>query len=317
MTPIPVFVLTGPTASGKAEVAAILAAEHGAEIALADSIKIYRGMDVGSAKPSAATSQGLRYHLANVADPSELFDVARFVRLAETAIHQIHQSGKKVLVVGGTGLYLKALLQGIFTGAPRDDALRAELTELARERGTSHLYEMLEQVDPRAAARIHPNDEKRLVRALETYRLTGKPISQWQTQFGRYREEWEPRIVCLVRQKEDLKRRIRVRIEKMFGGGLVEETDRLRKIQPPPRKEVLDAIGYREAFQVLEGKMSPAEAIENTVRRTWHFSRKQMTWFRSFPGLRWLEVAPTEDASDTAQRVAREFGWRTAANSGM
>jgi tRNA dimethylallyltransferase len=267
------IILLGQTASGKHEAAERVADRLGCRLISIDSMKVYRGMDIGTAKPRRRTE----YRLIDICDPSESYNAGRFVRDARAAMAE----GPRPLLVGGTALYYKALAYGLFEGPSADPALREELVAL----GAPALHAELRRVDPAAAARIHPNDLKRLVRAVEVYRKTGEPISARQTQFARRTLEAD---VFAIR-REDLRDRIAARTRRMLEEGLVEEVRRLR--ERPWGAEGRRAVGYREVIGYLEGRYDAAEMERLINRNTMRLARHQAMWFRTFPEVQWVSGA--------------------------
>lgn len=306
MKAVNLYILTGQTASGKSAVAHELAKRAGTEIISVDSMKIYRGMDIGTAKPSREARTEVHYHLIDVVEPGKDFSAARFVELADGAIAEIHSRGLPVLLEGGTPLYLKALTEGMFSGPERDPVLRAALKERAALEGPEALHKELAQVDQKAASRICENDTRRIIRALEVYKKTGKTISEMQTQFGGKRPEYSRRIVALRREREELRERIERRIERMFEEGLVEEVKVLA--QKSLGKTASQAIGYLEAARYVAGVLTFEEAKEEMRRRTWQLARRQMTWLKSFPDIVFHDVAPGEETEQTADAVEGILG---------
>ncbi len=295
--------LTGPTASGKEAAALCLAPSLGAEVISADSMKIYRGMDVGTAKPSRVDRARVPHHLVDVASPSEEWSVGRYVKEADRAIREVVSRGKVALVVGGTPMWIRGLLEGIFEGPSADWAVRRELMDRAERVGAAALHADLASVDPTAAARIHPNDLRRVVRALEVHRITGKPISEMQTEWGKRRSEYRTLLLCLRRDREALCRRVDARVDAMIAGGLVEEVRTLLAAPGGMGRGARQALGYGEVIEHLEGKRGLAETVELVKRETRRFAKRQMTWFRSLAGLVWVDVADDEAASRTAERL--------------
>lgn len=284
----PALVLTGPTASGKTAVALLVAEMIGAEILAMDSATVYRGMDVGTAKPSPADRARVPHHLLDIADPAATFSVADWLKAAHAAELDVLSRGKKALFAGGTPLYLKALLEGLFEGPAQDPALRREIEALP------DLHAELAKVDPASAKRLHPNDRKRLVRAIEVFRLTGRTISELQTQWGAERRP--ARIVLLDPPRDELRQRIVERARGMLAGGLVEESRRLT-LSTETRK----FIGYEEARAVADGRMTKEEAATLMAARTWTLVRRQSTWFRKLQGaLRIASGTPEEMAAQAA-----------------
>ena len=303
--------LTGPTAGGKTEVGVELAGLIGAEIISLDSMALYRGMDVGTAKPAVEERGGVPHHLIDVIDPYEEHSLAQYVGAAHDRIRWIKDRGREVLFVGGTPLYLKGLLRGIFEGPPADWEYRRELEREAVRQGPGFLHARLAGVDPVAAERLHPNDTRRLIRALEVFEKTGKPISQLQEQFEHGRTAEECRVFVLDWPRRELYDRIDRRVERMFAGGLVDEVRRLL-IQPGGlSKTAAQALGYREVIDHLQGGPGLPETIELVKTHTRQFAKRQLTWFRSLQECRFVPVEGDIDPVDVARRIA-ESGRRGA-----
>ena len=302
---IQVWVLTGPTASGKSGLGLDLAQRHDLEIVSADSMSVYKRMDIGTAKPTAEDRAKVPHHGLDLVEPWEDFDSSRYVQEADSAIASILERGRRPLILGGTPLYLMALLRGFFEGPSKDVDLRRRLGQ-EEDRSPGLLHERLQGIDPEAAGRIHRNDRKRLIRALEVFELTGQPISALQTQFEQGPPRYLYRALALQRSRDELRDRVRLRCQAMFELGLVEEV-----------REILSAggfgssagaaIGYREVVDFLEGRLD-AEELQYRVRSNTHrLVRRQSTWFRGFPdllamdvvgGLREEDIATAEDLLD-------------------
>lgn len=300
------YVLVGLTSSGKKKVGIETARLLDAEILSLDSMKVYRGMDIGTAKPSARDRSRAAFHLLDLVEPAESFSVGRFLEMARSSVAALHDRGREVLFLGGTAFYLNCLLHGIFSGPPADPAYREELLALVREKGAAGLHGLLRGADPDSAEKIHPNDTKRVIRALEVIQATGKPFS-WH-KLHRTRRIIENPIVLagLSWPPQDLEKRIRARTAAMIGKGLVEEVRRIRQaggFGPESGK----AIGYAEIIRHLEGVLSIEEAEEAINRNTLKFVKKQETWYRRFPGLRWFNLTPESDPVAVAAEVARYF----------
>jgi tRNA dimethylallyltransferase len=280
--------LTGPTASGKSAVGLELAGLLGAEIISLDSMAVYRGMDIGTAKPTPAQRQRVPHHLISVLDPWDSASVAWWLREAQRCALDIEKRGRKALFVGGTPLYLKALLCGLFDGPPQDAEMRRQLMLEARSTGSASLHLRLAQHDAVTAARLHPNDLRRVVRALEVLALTGRPISAWQTQWRQPQlvDTDHPSCLWLDLPRSSLYARINARVHQMFADGIVEEAQLLRSLDRPVSKEAAQALGYKEAGAYLDGQLTLEECIDRVQTRSRQFAKRQMTWFRHLPGCR-------------------------------
>jgi tRNA dimethylallyltransferase len=285
-----VVVLAGPTASGKTSLAVDLALEFGGEIVNADSMQVYRGMDIGTAKARQEEQRGIPHHLLNVADPNEPFNAATFRAMAMAAVQAIHGRGKACFVVGGTGLYIKGLLGGLFKCPPSDPALRQSLMEEASRSGVLSLYRRLERMDPAGAASIHPNDLVRVARAIEIALLTGRPPSEIRDAHGFANEDLEALKLCLHRPRAALYQRIDARCDLMVEEGLLKETAALLERGHSPHLKPLQAIGYRHMVKVLRGEWSVAQATQALKRDTRRYAKRQMTWFRGDPAYIWVEA---------------------------
>jgi len=291
------LVLTGPTGSGKTRLGLELAQRLNAEIISMDSMALYRGLDIATAKPTVAERALVPHHLIDVLDPWESASVAWWLEQAKACCQDIERRGKQVLLVGGTPLYLKALSYGLFEGPPADAALRARLEEEAQQQGGAALHQRLAQVDPATASRLHPNDQRRIIRAMEVQELTGTPLSAWQTQWtakpqdersdssGSAGQQVLP-ILWLNLPRAELYANINRRVESMFAAGLVDEVDRLRTFGRPLSKEAAQALGCKEVLAYLEGKQSLAETMTLVQTRTRNFAKRQITWFRRLPNCR-------------------------------
>lgn len=285
-------VIAGPTATGKTALALDLASRYDAEIISADSRQVYRYLDIGTAKPTPTQQAAAPHHLLDVVNPDEQFDSARFRALALDAIREVTQRGKRVLVVGGTGLYLRALTRGLFAGPPADLELRTRLREQVHEEGTGFLHNWLASVDPQAANRLHPNDTVRLIRALEVFLLTGTPISQWQREHAFRERPFSTLTISLVMDREALARRIDQRCRQMIQDGLAEEVRRVWEMGYGPELASLRTIGYAQIGQMLQGHCGLADAIEKMAQETRRLAKRQLTWLRAEPDVRWF--APTQ-----------------------
>lgn len=285
----PLLFLVGTTAVGKTAFALELCERLGAWIVSLDSMQVYRGMDIGTAKPTPGERERVPHFCLDLVSPSERYDVRRYLADAREAVARIRAAGRRALFVGGTGLYLKVLVHGLFDGPPADLALRGRLRLRAQSQGSPALHAELTRVDPESAGRIHPNDEKRVVRALEVLEQTGRPLSSWQREWGVESEAaGEPRIVGLALPADLLEERIRSRVRSMLERGWVEEARAIRD-GPGFGPTAIQALGYSEVLELGDGRASRAEVEETLVRLTRRFVRRQRTWFRSFPALCWLD----------------------------
>ncbi len=283
-----IIIVLGPTAVGKSRVAVDLALRFGGEVINGDSIQVYRGFDIGTDKPTPGSMRGVPHHLIDIVDPEVQFTAADFVREALAAAGEIASRGRLPLIAGGTGLYLKALVDGLFPGPGRDPALRAALEAEARERGLDTLFRRLEVVDPGYAAKIRGRDRVRIIRALEVHAITGKALSE---HFRRTESPVRGRNVLRIGLRLDraaLVRRIEDRVELMFERGLVEEVRGLLERGVPESAPPFRALGYRHALKHLRGGMSLGEAVSLTKAETRQYAKRQMTWFRKMDGVAWF-----------------------------
>jgi tRNA dimethylallyltransferase len=295
--------LSGPTAGGKTAVGLELAQRLNAEIVSLDSMALYQGLDVGTAKPTLEERRIVSHHLIDVIEPEQEFSLAQYLAAAEQSVADIRSRGRQALFVGGTPLYLKALLRGIFEGPPADWDLRRGWQRQAEAHGPQWLHEQLAAVDPAAAERLHPNDMRRLIRALEVYEKTGRPISEWQRQFDAARPADQCRVFVLDWPRETLYARIDARVDAMFAAGLVAEIEALLGRDVKLSLTARQALGYREVLEHLAGQRDLAETIELIKTRTRQFAKRQLTWFRSLSECRWLSVAEPLEAPGVAERI--------------
>ena len=299
------ILILGVTASGKGRLAFELAEALGGEIISIDSMKVYRRMDIGTAKPPREARERVKYHLIDVAEPSESFSVGRFCEMAVEAIEQLQSRDKPIIAVGGTALYIKALLYGLFQGPGADEQVREELRRRAEADGLERLYGRLAEIDPVAAERIRPNDVRRIIRALEVYEITGKPISSFQKQWDVHDTKHDWRIVGLRREKAEENKRINTRVKKMIGDGLVDEVKSLLAEKKPLSRQARSAIGYGQIIDYLEDRTSLEDAVELIKKNTRRFAKNQRTWFRTFEEVKWLDIGAEESGEEIFSRAKK------------
>jgi tRNA dimethylallyltransferase len=298
-----IVIVLGATAVGKSEVALHLAESVNGEIVNADSQQVYRHMDIGTGKPSKADRERVRHHLIDIVAPNEEFNAALFRRLATESIRQIHARGRNAFVCGGTGLYLKALTRGLFEGPGHDPEVRQTLEQEIAANGVASLYQRLETIDPTVGSSIHPNDRQRIIRALEVYRLTGRPLSEWQKEHGFQENPFEIFKIGLLRKRAELYNLINLRCERMIEEGLLEEIRGLVERGFDLDLKPLRSVGYRQMGQVLRGTQSMNDAVEEMKQETRHLAKRQLTWFRRDDEIRWFH--PEEQAKEIELTVTR------------
>ncbi len=306
------IVIVGCTASGKSDLAEGLVAKLGGEIMAVDSMQVYRGMDIGTAKPDAGTRGRIRHWMIDVADPWESYSAARFVEEARTYLNHDGTTPRRegrMILVAGTFLYLRGLMEGLFQGPSADAGIRAELQERAAREGTAGLHAELTKVDPAAGVRIHPNDLRRIVRALEVHRIMGTPISELQTQWSREHPAMEADYVGVWWEKEALSRRINLRVKRMMEMGLVEEVDRLRRTEKGFSEEAAAGVGYRQLLDHFAGKCTLEDAVEQIKIQTRYLAKMQRTWLKRWPtGVRWIEVGEGMSGEEVVARAVGMWG---------
>ena len=281
-----VIVIAGPTASGKTEAGIRLCLQADAEVLSADSVQVYRRMDVGSAKPTAAERRAVPHHMIDVAEPDEDMSAAKYADMARPSIEDILDGGKHVVIVGGTGLYIRALVEGLIQAPSADPLLRRKLKEYEYIQGAGALHERLSEVDPETAARLHPADLVRIVRALEVWELTGTPISEHHARH-KANPNYEARYVGLDPGRDELARRIETRVGEMFQSGLIEETEALLQRGLSPLLKSLQSPGYKQTVAYLQGKLTLDQAMEATAKVHRRYARRQRVWFRSVRDMGW------------------------------
>ena len=311
--PPKILVICGPTASGKTALAVELALRHRGEVVSADSMQIYRRMDIGTAKPTREEMRGVPHHMLDVADPEEDFSVARYVDMAAKCVDDILSRGKLPILAGGTGLYIDSLLSGrTFAPFQPDSPLRGQLEEQLRREGGAALLSRLAQVDPDSAARLHPNDEKRIVRALEVYQSTGKTITQHNLETQAIPPRYDALTLALAfERREDMWSRIDRRVDQMMDQGLVAEVQGLLDSGVPAKCTAMQAIGYKEMAAALLSGGDVRAAAEEIQLRSRQYAKRQLTWFKRNKAARWLlwgREPDFEAALQTSTEYMEEFG---------
>lgn len=286
----PLLILTGPTAVGKTDLSIALAKAINGAIISADSMQVYKGMDIGSAKISPEEMQGVPHYLIDILEPDEEFHVVKFQALAKEALKEIYGKGQIPIVVGGTGFYIQALLYDIdFTSQDEDTELREHYAALAAGKGNQYLHDMLRQVDPASADIIHENNIKRVIRALEFYEKTGMPISEHNEQERQKESPYDFRYFVLTDDRDRLYSRIEQRIDRMLEAGLVEEVKKLKEKGYHKKMVSMQGLGYKEILSWLDGEITYEEAVYTLKRDTRHFAKRQLTWFRRERDVIWLD----------------------------
>ncbi len=298
-----VYYILGCTGCGKGAVGRLLAARAGGQIISIDSMKIYRRMDIGTAKPSAAARAAVPHHCIDLVEPGEGYSVAQYVAAADAAIAAIRDAAAVPLAVGGTSLYIKALSEGLFQAPQAQAGVRDELKARAAAQGLARLHKELTVIDPTAAARIHPNDERRIVRALEVHQTTGQAISDLQQQWDAGLQRHPCVFIGLRREKEDQSRRINLRVKLMVQAGLRDEVAALMKEPAGLSPQAAQAVGYAEIIRHLAGRCSFDDAVEQIKINTRQLAKKQRTWHRRFLDVRWFDLAESETAEQTVERI--------------
>lgn len=305
----PLVIILGPTASGKTALSLFLAQRFHGEIVNCDSVAVYREFEIGTAKPSPAERALVPHHLLDIADPMQAFTAGDYARLARRALADISSRGHLPIVVGGTGLYLRALLDGLFEGPPRSEELRERLRLRAAERGPGYLHRILSRLDRTAALKIHPNDDAKVIRALEVRIVTGRPMTELWKQGRDPLTGFRTLRIGLNPDRAALYERINQRAAAMFEHGLVAETEKLsRRYGPADSLFPLGSLGYKQAMQLLAGDVSLAEAIQLAQQGHRNYAKRQMTWFRREPDVLWLDsFGNSESAQVRAETMVSEF----------
>jgi tRNA dimethylallyltransferase len=298
-----IVIVLGATAAGKSEIALRLAETVSGEIVNADSQQVYRHMDIGTGKPSKADRERVRHHLIDIVAPNEEFNAALFRRLATDSIGQIHARERKVIVCGGTGLYLRALTHGLFEGPGQDPDVRNALEQEIANSSLAVLYQRLEKIDPTVGATIHRNDRQRIIRALEVYQLTGRPLSEWHKEHGFKEGPFDILKIGLLRERAELYELINHRSEQMIQDGLLDEVRCLVTLGFSLDLKPLRSVGYRQMGQVLRGIQSVEDALGEMKQETRHLAKRQLTWFRRDEDICWFH--PERQFQEIASAVDR------------
>lgn len=303
-----ILVIGGPTAVGKTELSIELSKRLNGEIISADSMQIYKYMDIGSAKVSKEEMNGVVHHLIDVVDPSENFSVADYKEQGEKAIKEIISRGKLPIIVGGTGLYINSLTCNMnFTEAEKDEEYRKDLDKLANEHGNNYIHEMLKDIDPISYKEIHANNRKRVIRALEVYKLTGKPFSSYNAGEDFYKSKYDVYYYVLTMDREKLYERINLRVDIMMEKGLLEECIKLKEMGYTSSMQSMQGIGYKEILYYLEGDVKLQEAINMIKQGSRNYAKRQLTWFRRDPRVTFLDKDKLSDV-EILEKVIGDIG---------
>ncbi len=299
---IPILILTGPTAVGKTALSIELSKVLGGEIISADSMQIYRKMDIGSAKISQEEMDSVVHHMIDVVDPDEDFSVADFHDMASQIISDIHKRGKLAIVTGGTGLYLNSLVYDMdFGGTNSDPSIRKDLEEILNDKGKDYLYRLLQDLSPEAAKRIHPNNTKRVIRAIEVYK-TGGEMGDFSNDL-KYNPKFDAKIIVLNRDRSILYDRINQRVDMMFDMGLLDEVKGLHQMGYTSQMQSMKGIGYKEVLEYFDGKMTLEESIDILKQGTRRYAKRQITWFKKYENALWLDLDKVTELDDQIEAI--------------
>jgi tRNA dimethylallyltransferase len=307
-----VLFIVGPTAVGKTLVAIEVAKMLKGEIISADSRQIYRGITIGTAKPTLNQQREIQHHLVDTIDLTEDFNAGEYAKTAQEIIGEIMSRGRIPIVVGGSGLYIRALTGGIFQGQTRSEAVRKRFNREADKKGLASLWKQLHHVEPEYAIKIGPNDRKRIIRALEMMEVTGKPLKELFQRSG-LKLQYPYIMIGLRMDREDLYHQIEVRVDKMIQSGLIEEAKEILAAGYSPELNSLKTLGYQEVFQYLEGKMTREELVTKIKQNTRRYAKRQMTWFRKHNPDLWIDVTPSDSPVDIARVIVEKSGHRKPA----
>ena len=303
----PLIIIAGPTATGKSAAAVKVAKAIGGEVISADSMQVYRGMDIGSAKITTEETEGVPHHLIDVLDPTEDFNVTIFQKMAKEAMQGIYERGHIPIICGGTGFYIQSVLYDIdFTTEDTDYEYRHSLERLAEEQGTAALYEMLKEVDPASCESIHENNVKRVIRALEYYHETGQPISAHNAEQRAKEEAYDALFFVITDERAQMYARIDTRVDEMVRAGLVEEVRHLKDMGIPRTAVSMQGLGYKEIYDYLTGDGTLDEAIYTIKRDTRHFAKRQLTWFKREPSVIWVDRSVCSEPAVYMLKIIKE-----------
>jgi len=302
-----ILIIAGPTAVGKTDAATLLAQESGAEIVGADSMQIYRGMNIGTAKPTPAQRQLVYHHMIDIVEPNQPYSVGDYLRDARSAIDGIISSGGMPIIVGGTGLYIRALTRGLFHGPPADLDLREQLLQRESEGQPGTLYTDLVKVDPEAAVKIHPNDLRRTIRALEVYYLRDRKLSDYQREHAFKEKPYRYDLLFLVRSRNELYERIEHRVDKMVNDGLEAEVRSLMYRGYTPDLVSMQGLGYRHFMDFFSARTTKSECVALLKRDTKRYAKRQFTWFRREPDAIWVDITGIICAADIVERIKKSI----------
>ncbi len=305
---LPLVVIVGPTAVGKTEVSIKIAKKINGEIISGDSMQVYKYMDIGTGKPSKEEMNGVPHYMIDIISPAEEFNVAKFQQMVEQYIVEINERGKIPLLVGGTGLYIRSVIDYYdFSPPGGDPAKREEFLKLARRYGNEHLVKLLQDVDPASVEKIHPNDTRRMVRALEVFHTVGRPISDFQYHSERMPPKYNLAYFGLTMNRQELYRKIEQRVEIMLSRGLVDEVKKLVEMGYGPQNTALQALGYKEIVNYLNGRQSLEESVKLIKRDTRRFAKRQVTWFKKDERIKWKNVESPISLEEIANEIAFEI----------
>ncbi|MEG0774797.1 tRNA (adenosine(37)-N6)-dimethylallyltransferase MiaA [Clostridium sp.] len=303
-----IFILAGPTAVGKTGISIKLAKSLNGEIISADSMQIYKKMDIGSAKVSEEEMEGIPHHMIDIVDPSEEFSVAMFKRYAEKDIENISAKNKLPMIVGGTGFYINSLIYNYnFADTNRDEKYREELSDLAQQKGNEYVHSLLKDIDIESYNKLYPNDLKRVIRALEVYKVTGKPITEFAKEEDVYNIPYRVHYYVLNMNREKLYERINQRVDIMFEKGLLNEVIRLRKEGYNSDMQSMKGIGYKEILAYLDGDITIEKSIEMIKQFSRNYAKRQLTWFRKDPRVNWVDKDKFSSEDEIVEYIIKDF----------